>query len=65
MTHTPALAPDERRVRHLLLINGVGPDAQPQLPKLPPGALPRGFEPAPTGPSWSWDAYFAGHPPTE
>lgn len=55
-------APDERRVRHLLITSGVGPDAEQLLPALPPGDhLPPGYEPTPTEP-WSWDAYFAGHP---
>ncbi|MFZ3558145.1 hypothetical protein [Streptomyces sp. BH055] len=57
-------APDERRVRYLLIVNGVGPDADEQLPDLPPGDLPHGYEPAPAEP-WSWDAYFAGLPVTE
>ncbi|WP_371528393.1 hypothetical protein OG302_22385 [Streptomyces sp. NBC_01283] len=58
-----ASAPDEHRVRHLLLVNGVGPDAEQLLPTLPPGDLPPGYEPAPA--PWLWDAYFAGHPPIE
>lgn len=61
MTHP---APDERRVRHLLVKNGVGPDAEQLLPALPPNGLPRGFEPADIT-RWSWDAYFAGLPTTE
>lgn len=59
-----APAPDERRVRHLLVTSGVGPDAEQQLPALPPGDLPSGYEPAGICP-WSWDAYFAGLPTTE
>lgn len=55
-------APDERRVRHLLIVNGVGPDAEQQLPALPPGDLPDGYEPAPDA-GWSWADYFAGLPP--
>lgn len=61
MTHP---APDERRVRHLLVKNGVGPDAEQLLPALPPSGLPHGYEPADLNP-WSWDAYFAGIPTTE
>lgn len=58
-----APAPDERRVRHLLVTSGVGPDAEQLLPTLPPGDLPRGYEPAPA--AWSWLDYFAGLPPIE
>jgi len=62
MTTDPA--PDERRVRYLLITNGVGPDADEQLPALPPGDhLPPGYEPAPT--PWSWADYFAGLPVIE
>jgi len=58
-------APDERRVRYLLITNGVGPDADEQLPALPPGNLPPGYEPTPDGKPWSWDDYFAGLPVIE
>lgn len=57
-------APDERRVRHLLVKNGVGPDAEQLLPALPPDDLPPGYEPEPAEP-WSWAAYFAGRPTVE
>lgn len=61
MTHP---APDERRVRHLLVKSGVGPAAEQLLPALPPGDLPPGYEPAAAEP-WSWGAYFAGLPTAE
>lgn len=58
-------APDERRVRHLLVSNGVGPDADEQLPALPPSDdLPPGYAPAEED-AWSWAAYFNGVSPIE
>ncbi|WP_420034684.1 hypothetical protein ACN2WE_21390 [Streptomyces sp. cg28] len=57
MIAAPSPEADERRVRHLLVTAGVGPDAEQLLPALP-ATLPPGYEPA----AWSWDAYFAGHP---